>query len=274
MKALRKKIQAKDAIQIWIRFIEDYRSPRTLKLYRMVIRQFADTLPAKIKLRSITQEHIEDYLKGLPDYYSNSTINTYLAGIWSFFHYCTDRFDLPSPAAKIKRLPVTEQNQNIITEAEYQQILEACDPQERAAIELLAHTGLRANYEFPQALCPANITNGMLHIIGKGNKKRVIPLNRTAKATIETLLSYPNFSKTLTRRNHLYYLCERLNRRTKIKKFSPHSFRHFFADSLRKKGAPIHIISRLLGHSSIKITEQIYQHWTTDELRGSTDILE
>lgn len=266
-----KKIRAEEAIQGWLCFVERHKSPRTLTLYKMVIRQFADTLPAKIKLRHITQEHIEKYLSKLP--HSNKTINTYLACIWSFFRYYNNRFDLPNPAAKIKRLPESAPYQRVLTEEEYHKILAVCNQPERAAVELLAHTGLRANYEFPQALNPANVKDNMLHVVGKGNRRGTVPLNRTARNAIETLSSYLYFSKQLSRRNRLYYICICLSGRAGLPKFTPHSFRYYFGDSLRRRGVSVFTISKLYRHSTIKQTME-YLHLDEAELSGATDVLD
>jgi len=191
----------------------------------------------------------------------------------SFFGFCEERFDILSPVAKIKRLPETQPHQRVLSEAEYQHILGVCNRQEKAIIELLANTGLRANLEFPQALNPANIANDMLHLVLKGNKTGVMPLNKTAKIAIETLLSHLDFSKSIARRNSLYYLCVKLAKRAEIPKFTPHSLRYYFGDNLRRHKVSIFEISKLYHHSTIKQT-MAYLHLDEDELKGLTDVLD
>lgn len=256
----------------WLKFIETHKSPRTLILYRMVIWRFMDSLPHKIKLCAIRQEHIERHLALL--FGSNRSKNCYLFALRSFFSFVEERFNIPSPASKIKALPAALARQRVLTVAEYQRILEACDECERATIQLLANTGLRSNHEFGQALHPANITDNMLHLVVKGGKQGAYPLNQTAKNAIAILLSHLKFSKNISKRNHLFYLCRRLSKKAHIEPpFSPHSLRYYYADSLRKAGVPIYLISRCLAHGSIRQTET-YLHCREDEVRGASDILD
>lgn len=261
-----KRTQTKEAVGTWLKYAERRYTSQTIAHYRSTIWRFANAMP--VKLSRITREHIENYLASQP--YSNRTINTYLITIRSFFRYYADHYNLSNPAERIKKLPEAKPKQTLITEADYKQILKVCDKYERCVIELLAHTGLRSG-EAPQVLNITNANSGILQIVGKGNKPRAIALNSTARAAIQKLLSI-ELQKSITNRNTIYNLSQRVARKSGIK-FSPHSLRHFFADSLRKKGAAIHTISKLLGHSSIRITEKIYQHWAADELKGSTDIL-
>lgn len=266
------RMLCKDAILLWIRFLEGDKSPRTVALYKMVIWRFEDDLPQKIKLHHITREHIERHLDRLPTT-CNKSINCYLMAIKSFFTYCEEAFGIPSPAAKIKKRRESAPHQRVLTEDEFQHILEVCDEQEKAVVQLLAHTGLRANLEFPQALNPANVSNSMLHCVCKGGRLEATPLNHTAKNAIAILLSHIDFSKNISRRNHLYYLCCRLAKRAQIPKFTPHSLRYYFGDSLRRCGVSIFEISKLYHHSSVKQT-MAYLHLPEEELRGLTDVLD
>jgi len=58
-----------------------------------------------------------------------------------------------------------------------------------------------------------------------------------------------------------------------IERFGPHAIRHFFATRLMRQGVPLAKISKILGHASIKTTEQIYIHWLPKDVLGLTDCL-
>lgn len=58
-----------------------------------------------------------------------------------------------------------------------------------------------------------------------------------------------------------------------IQMFGPHALRHYFATRLLRRGVPIAYVSKILGHSSIRVTEQFYQHFLPDFLDGRTEIL-
>jgi integrase len=75
-------------------------------------------------------------------------------------------------------------------------------------------------------------------------------------------------------RNRLYRICKRLARRAGIPRFGPHALRHYFATELYRKGVPVSLISKILGHSTTQITELIYVHFQSADLLGVTDCLE
>lgn len=59
-----------------------------------------------------------------------------------------------------------------------------------------------------------------------------------------------------------------------MKKFGSHAIRHFFATQLIRKGVSIYKVSKILGHSSVKITESCYIHLVPVDLLGITDVLD
>ena len=162
--------------------------------------------------------------------------------------------------------------QRIITRDEYNQVClsRKASINEIMVFKFLCNTGLRAS-EF-LSLTKCNISNGFLHIIGKGRKARTIPLNKTVMQIIEQCPALEFIES-----RHMCWLtclCHRLARLSNIEAFHPHSCRHYFANELYHKGIPMHTVSRLLGHSKTEVTETVYVHWSEETLKGSTDLLE
>lgn len=258
---LKARMSTGDAIRRWLRQIERRYSPNTYVQYKMVLWRFADCAPRHIE--NLTVEHIENYLLSLKKQ-SNRTVNCHLIAIKSFCRTVSSWYGLKNPAAAIKKLPEVPPKQRVLTEEEYQKVLAVCKDDEADVIHFLTSTGLRS-FEYAN-IKDGDISNRMLHVVGKGKKTRAIPLNRICQDIIKSgLIHLP--------KNELRNLCERLSRKAGIPIVGPHSYRHYFADSLRRKGVPIYTISKLLGHTSVKTTER-YLHPTEEDLQGVTDCLD
>ena len=74
-------------------------------------------------------------------------------------------------------------------------------------------------------------------------------------------------------RRLLHKVCRNAAVSAGIQMFGPHALRHYFATRLLRLGVPIAYVSKILGHSSIRVTEQFYQHFLPDFLDGRTEIL-
>lgn len=260
-----------DAIRRFLNQIEQRHSSRTYTLYKFILRRFEDFMPRNIE--QLTREHIEQYLFSLKNQ-TNRSINCHLIGIKSFCRSVSEWWGLENPAKNIRKLPEAPPKQRILSKEEYTKILSACDSGERDVITFLSHTGLRDS-EF-QSLKTGNFNSdhSMIHIVGKGQKRRSVSLSKSCQKIIN---SKPDDTMYLLKSYQSKYalanLCMRLSRRAAIPRFGPHSLRHYFADSLRREKIPIYTISKLLGHSSIKTTE-IYLHQTDEDLKGVTDVLD
>jgi len=261
------------------RWIEHNRrfTPRTQQHYKSVIWRFADYMPTNPA--DLTMEHIEVYLSSILKHRKARTANSHLTVIKSYCRWLSEVYGIPNPAAKIKMLKEDPPKQRVLSQAEYEDILKACTPIEADIIRFLANTGLRAS-EF-QSLTWDNISDDCqwLRIVGKGRKLRCVPLNLVCRSIIAKSERKPNTpihllkSYTYRRKNGLYALCKSLSKRANVERFGPHSLRHFFATELMKKNVSIYKISKLLGHSSVRTTQQIYVHFEFQDLAGVTEAL-
>jgi integrase/recombinase XerD len=127
-----------------------------------------------------------------------------------------------------------------------------------------------------------NLHVGVIRVMGKGSKERVVPIGKTAMAAIEKYLldCRPKLARGhdehlfLSRtgkpmeRVGLWMLVEKCGRRCGLlKDVSPHTLRHCFATHLIGGGADLRIVQELLGHSDIGTT-QIYTHVDQDRLKS------
>lgn len=258
---------------------------RTQQHYSMVIKKFTDSLPSQVTdIRQITTGHVQDYItakiEGLGESRNpNRTANAHLTAIKSFCRWINSTYSVPNVSGAVKMLKENEPEARFLTPTEYEKVLRAVDGLDRDIILFAANTGLRAT-EFCE-LTTSDISHGhkSISLVGKGRKRRTIPLNATCVEILKRLKPKPNttifFSKSKTKRpRHLIYqVCVSAAKAAEVPVFGPHSLRHHFATELLLRGVPIAKVSKLLGHASIRTTEKIYIHILDKDLDGLTECL-
>jgi integrase/recombinase XerD len=151
-----------------------------------------------------------------------------------------------------------------------------------AILELLYGSGLRASELCDLKLRDLNASVGVVRVIGKGARERIVPVGKAALAAIERYLAdcrpallrgsaeHLFLSRTgkPLERIALWMLVEKQARRCGLmQEVSPHTLRHCFATHLIGGGADLRIVQELLGHSDISTT-QIYTHVDQDRLKA------
>lgn len=263
------RMSTQDAIARWLLYIVRF-TFRTQQHYKMVILRFEKYAPKYID--NLCVEHIDRYLDSILKHYTPRCANSYLTAVKSFCRFMAEHYDLPNPAAKIKMLAEQPPQPRILSAEEYHKVLQVAKGVERDAVQFIANTGLRLSEI--RSLTPGCISSDRktLSIVGKGRKRRIVPLNKTCQEILKPN-SPINFLQSFSSRNSLYVLCCCLAKKAGIPKFGPHALRHYHATELARCGVPIYVISKLLGHSSIRTTEKIYVHFQDAFLIGSTDCL-
>ena len=248
----------------FIRYIQRF-TQDTQKSYTQTLTRFIEAVPPFYE--QITMEHIERFVQSFGK--KNSSKNNALFRIRSFCRYAEDYLGLANPAEKVKPFKVHFYEQRVISTIEYSKLLKVCTPKEYAVIKFLANSGLR-RAEF-RSLTSANISPDKTYItvIGKGNKKRKVPLNEVCREA----LSHLDLSKSYKTDGGLTALCRKLSRKSGIK-VNPHCFRHFFVSRLAKAGVPLALISKTVGHKNVTTTAIIYTHILDSETLGCTDVLD
>lgn len=152
----------------------------------------------------------------------------------------------------------------------------------RAIIETLYGCGLRVSELCDLRIDNINFEDGMLIVIGKGDKQRIVPMSPTSVEEIRKWLVQR--SDIMVRRGEegILFLSRRGRRLTRVmvfyivralaeaagvrKSISPHTLRHSFATHLLEGGANLRAIQQMLGHESIATTE-LYLHLDKTHLR-------
>ena len=155
----------------------------------------------------------------------------------------------------------------------------------KAMLETLYSSGLRISELVNLKLSATFLDLGLLKIIGKGNKERLVPIGSSAIKQIKTYLnSYRSHLQIKPGHEDVVFLNRRGARITRVmvfyiikdqlkickikKRVSPHTFRHSFATHLIEGGADLRAVQEMLGHESITTTE-IYTHLDRDYLRSA-----
>ena len=152
---------------------------------------------------------------------------------------------------------------------------------DRAMLELLYSTGLRVSELVGLSLQQINLQAGVLRVIGKGSKERIMPLGEVAEdwindylqearpALISDYASDTVFTgragKPLTRQAFWYAIKKYAASAGITTHLSPHTLRHAFATHLLNHGADLRVVQMLLGHSDLSTT-QIYTHVARERL--------
>jgi integrase/recombinase XerD len=175
-----------------------------------------------------------------------------------------------------------------LTEEQVEKLLAAPlaeDPlglRDRAMLETLYATGLRVSELVTLGLSQLNLQAGVVKVIGKGNKERLVPLGEEAIAWLQRYLAsarpallrqkssealFPTSRGTSMTRQAFWHNIKRYARRAGIEtNLSPHTLRHAFATHLLNHGADLRVVQMLLGHADLSTT-QIYTQVARERLK-------
>lgn len=180
-------------------------------------------------------------------------------------------FELP----KMKRnLP------HFLSEEEVERLINSIDMsqknclRDRVIIEFLYGCGLRVSELTNMKLNQINLKSGFVIVLGKGNKERVVPmgeeliywLTKYLEEKKQGLYLFQGRNKKPLTRQYVWKIIKSLAEKAEISYITPHTLRHSFATHLLQRGADLHTVMLLLGHSDISTTE-IYTHITMDRLK-------
>ncbi|MEJ2514332.1 MAG: site-specific tyrosine recombinase XerD [Gammaproteobacteria bacterium] len=192
------------------------------------------------------------------------------------------------PTARISMPKVGRPLPVALSEDEVESLLEAPDTEDnlgfrdRAMLEVLYATGLRVTELVNLRLAQLNLNQGVVRIVGKGDRERLIPLGEESMEWLQNFIAGPREEILLERqsdyvfptrrgdrmtRQAFWHIIKRYAARAGVKsKLSPHTLRHAFATHLLNHGADLRVVQMLLGHSDLSTT-QIYTHVARERLK-------
>lgn len=176
-----------------------------------------------------------------------------------------------------------------LTEEEVEKLLAAPDTstalgvRDRAMLETLYATGLRVSELVGLRLAQIDLGMGVVRVIGKGSKERLVPLGEEAISWLVEFLGrsrvqllhqhdsdalFPTARGARMTRQAFWHNIKRYAFTAGIEKnLSPHTLRHAFATHLLNHGADLRVVQMLLGHADLSTT-QIYTQVARERLKG------
>lgn len=277
----------------YLKFQKRY-SPHTVISYQNDLSGFFDFIEMQFgftTLSDINSSFIRSWLASLKQQGMESkSLNRKISSLKSFFKFnLKDGNCLSSPMTTIispkikKRLPQYVEEKDINTLFSHVEFPDDWGGKTHRLLMLLFyHTGMRQAELVNLKETKIDISNRSIKVLGKGNKERVLPVNKELMEQIKNYIdlkrvAFEKFDGSFLFINDkgkkLYpkYVYNAVNRYlsavTTIDKKSPHVLRHTFATHLMNNGADLNAVKELLGHSSLAAT-QIYTHNTIEKLKN------
>ncbi|MEE3002429.1 MAG: tyrosine recombinase [Planctomycetota bacterium] len=245
--------------------------------------------PVKVDARLLA-EHVQQLhrVKGLQP----SSIARHLSTMRMFFRFLEASGSIgTNPTTPLitptrwRRLP------GVLSPNQMKKLMEAADPtsgrlwqRDRALLELMYAAGLRASEVAGLLLAGYDERIGILRVLGKGERERLVPVGEPAQRAVRVYLE--ELRPTLSRfddardagrillsntgrpleRVAVWQIVRRLADRAGMPDVHPHMLRHSFATHMLTGGADLRVVQELLGHADIGTT-QIYTHVDQARLR-------
>lgn len=273
-------------------WLEDGLSRNSLESYRRDLRIFSEWLDSSRNKSLVRAEH-SDLLAYLANRFQKNikprSAARLLSSIKRFYRYLyREGRILADPSLQIDAPKLPRGLPGVLTEDDVQALILAPDLRtalglrDRAMLETLYASGLRVSELVALNVSQLNRNAGVLRVMGKGAKERLVPVGEEALDWIRKYLAearpqllgarscdalFVTARAQAMTRQAFWNLIKRYAAHAGIrKKVSPHTLRHAFATHLLNHGADLRVVQLLLGHTDISTT-QIYTHVARERLK-------
>lgn len=222
---------------------------------------------------------------------SDCTINNYIRNIKVFFNYCDEKkYIKKNPVDKLKFVKAKRKIKDEITDKEFKALIKAINVtiyseyRDYVVINLIFDTGMRLTETLSLKLEDIEIESKTILIpaeINKGKKDRYVFFSNTMATMLRKWIQYKDrysnsdylfptkggsiITASGFGRNFRMYL----NKANITKQITAHCLRNNFAKRFLLSGGDIFMLSKILGHSSVIVTEQAYLDVTNEDIRKS-----
>ena len=265
-------------------------SKNTLFAYRSDISKYARWLQNQgINITKAGPQNILAYLASTENK-STRTVARNLSSLRRLYEYLSKEDKVKqNPIKNVEAPRLGRSLPKSLTENEVESLLDAPNTnqplglRDKTMLEIIYGTGLRVSELITLTLHQINLRQGVVRVMGKGNKERLVPLGEISTEWLEKYLAHgrneilgennstdtlfpSKRGKSMTRQT-FWHIVKRHAIVAGIKKnISPHMLRHAFATHLINHGADLRVVQMLLGHSDISTT-QIYTHVARERLK-------
>jgi integrase/recombinase XerC len=284
-----------DLVSEFLVHIEQERrlSTHTCRAYGTDLKAFLAFLDGETHATEVARETIRAYLSHLNAFgFGRRSIARKLASLRTFLTYlCRTGRILKNPALQISP---PKQDKTLPVHLDVLEALEALDApptdtilglRDRAILELLYSSGIRLRELVGLTEDALDLESGLVRVLGKGGKERIVPIGRHAREAIHRYLARRSeLSESTskgedTRRIFLsrtggplspsgvqHRVVRYLAEATGGRRLTPHTLRHSFATHMLDAGADLNAVKEMLGHASLSTT-QVYTHVSVERLK-------
>lgn len=274
--------------QVWM---EQGLSDATLSSYRSDLKLFSKWLQKQGKtLTNSAPSDIQQYLaERYSKQYSSRSTARFLSSARKFYRYLlqsnqikvdpTQQIESPKIQPPVPKSLSEDEVDNLLSQPDLDTALGLRD---KAMLELLYSSGLRITELISVEMNQIGFQQGVMRVIGKGNKERIVPIGEEALQSIAQYIRHGRAELANEKVSDWLFLSTRGQRMTRQtfwhrikfyaktagirKHLSPHTLRHAFATHLLNHGADLRTLQMLLGHSDLSTT-QIYTYVAKERLK-------
>ena len=274
-------------------WLEDGLAKNSLAAYRRDLQGLAAWLAGReegVSLDAATESDLLAYIAARHAGARATSSNRRLAAFRRFYRYLVrERIRPDDPTVRIRSARQPPRFPKAITEEQVEALLGAPDTgtplglRDRAMLEVLYATGLRVSELVGLQTVEVSMVDGVVRIVGKGSKERLVPLGEEARWWLERFMATGRREILGGRTADAVFVTGRGSGMTRqmfwniVRRYatvagigaalSPHTLRHAFATHLLNHGADLRAVQMLLGHADISTT-QIYTHVARERLKS------
>ncbi|QPB43317.1 site-specific tyrosine recombinase XerD [Rodentibacter haemolyticus] len=273
-------------------WIEKGLSENTVQSYRLDLTALCDWLDKKnLSLESLDAVDLQGFLgERLEQGYKATSTARMLSAMRKLFQYLyREKYRTDDPCAILSSPKLPDRLPKYLSEQQVSDLLNTpnveipLELRDKAMLELLYATGLRVTELVSLTIENMNVQQGVVRVIGKGNKERIVPMGEEAAYWIRQFVLYARPVLLNGQSSDIVFPSQRAQQMTRqtfwhrVKHYailaeidtsalSPHVLRHAFATHLVNHGADLRVVQMLLGHSDLSTT-QIYTHVAKERLK-------
>ena len=273
-------------------WIEKGLSENTVQSYRLDLTALCDWLDKNgLSLETLDAVDLQGFLgERLEKGYKATSTARMLSAMRKLFQYLyREKYRVDDPSAVLSSPKLPSRLPKYLTEQQVSDLLNTPDVdvplelRDKAMLELLYATGLRVTELVSLTIENMSVQQGVVRVIGKGNKERIVPMGEEAAYWVRQFMLYGRPVLLNGQSSDVVFPSQRAQQMTRqtfwhrVKHYailadidgdalSPHVLRHAFATHLVNHGADLRVVQMLLGHTDLSTT-QIYTHLAKERLK-------
>ena len=273
-------------------WIEKGLSENTVQSYRLDLTALCDWLDKNdLSLEILDAVDLQGFLgERLEKGYKATSTARMLSAMRKLFQYLyREKYRVDDPSAVLSSPKLPSRLPKYLTEQQVSDLLNTPDVEvplelrDKAMLELIYATGLRVTELVSLTIENMSVQQGVVRVIGKGNKERIVPMGEEAAYWVRQFMLYSRPVLLNGQSSDVVFPSQRAQQMTRqtfwhrVKHYailadidadalSPHVLRHAFATHLVNHGADLRVVQMLLGHTDLSTT-QIYTHVAKERLK-------